>query len=422
LSAEQLRETRNALFVVSTFGDGEAPDSARGFERKLLGQSLGLSGLKFAVLALGDRQYQHFCGFAHRLQHWLNREGGNSLFNTVEVDNGDSAALQQWQQHLAQLSGSAAPATWHAPTFANWTLSARELLNPGSAGSPTYLLSLTPPDSEQRWQAGDLVDVQPRNSAAAVDNFLAGLGIPPDTQVHVGGLHERLAQALATRQLPGTREHLVGLHGQALVDVLVPINAREYSIASVMEDGDLQLLVRVELHPDGSLGLGSGWLCVHATVGEGISLRLRRNSSFHLPSEPRPLILLGNGTGLAGLRSLLKARVNQGATRNWLVFGERNVAHDFFCQSELHGGVGGGQLARLDLAFSRDQAEKIYVQHRLQAAADELKAWVDEGAAIYVCGSLLGMAEGVDQVLRDVLGDQAVSALTEAGRYRRDVY
>ncbi|GLK90686.1 sulfite reductase flavoprotein subunit alpha [Pseudomonas turukhanskensis] len=422
LSPQQLREARNALFVVSTFGDGEAPDSARGFERKLLGQNLGLSELKYAVLALGDRQYQHFCGFAHRLQGWLSQEGGNPLFATVEVDNGDSAALQHWQQQLAQISGSAVPATWQAPTYGNWTLSARELLNPGSAGSPTYLLNLTPPEGDHSWQAGDLVEVMPRNSSAAVDNFLAGLGIAASTQVQIAGLQETLAQALAYRQLPGSREHLVGLHAQALVDALVPINAREYSIASVMEDGVLQLLVRVETHADGSVGLGSGWLCVHASVGEGISLRLRRNSGFHLPSEPRPLILLGNGTGLAGLRSLLKARVNQGLNRNWLVFGERNAAHDFFCRNELLGWLDSGQLARLDLAFSRDQAEKVYVQHRFLAAANELKAWVDDGAAIYVCGSLKGMAEGVDQALRQVLGDEVVVQMTEQGRYRRDVY
>ncbi|MGY4534909.1 sulfite reductase (NADPH) flavoprotein alpha-component [Pseudomonas sp. TE3786] len=422
LSPQQLRETRNALFVVSTFGDGEAPDSARGFERKLLGQDLGLSELKYAVLALGDRQYQHFCGFAHRLQAWLNREGGSHLFATVEVDNGDSAALQHWQQQLAQLSGSTAPQAWQAPTFGNWTLSRRELLNPGSAGSPTYLLDLTPPDTSQQWSAGDLVEVMPRNSAAAVDTFLAGLGIAADTQVEIAGLRESLAQALASRQLPHSRGHLVGLHAQALVDALVPVTVREYSIASLMEDGALQLLVRVETHPDGSFGLGSGWLCMHARIGEGISLRLRRNSSFHLPSEPRPLILLGNGTGLAGLRSLLKAQIGQGFTRNWLLFGERNAEHDFFCQSELQGWLDGGQLARLDLAFSRDQAEKVYVQHRLLAAADELKVWLEEGAAVYVCGSLQGMAEGVDQVLRQVLGDEAVVQLTEEGRYRRDVY
>ncbi|MCF5823671.1 flavodoxin, partial [Pseudomonas syringae] len=153
-----------------------------------------------------------------------------------------------------------------------------------------------------------------------------------------------------------------------------------------------------------------------------VSLRLRRNSSFHLPAAPVPLILLGNGTGLAGLRSLLKARIAQGQVRNWLLFGERNRAHDFHCGTELQGWLQAGHLTRLDLAFSRDQAEKVYVQDRLRDAADELRLWLDDGAAIYICGSLLGMAAGVDQVLNEMLGEQAVSDLIEEGRYRRDVY
>ncbi|KPY84122.1 Iron-uptake factor [Pseudomonas syringae pv. spinaceae] len=180
--------------------------------------------------------------------------------------------------------------------------------------------------------------------------------------------------------------------------------------------------MRQEVHPDGSLGLGSGWLTEHAALDSTVSLRVRRNSSFHLPAEPVPLILLGNGTGLAGLRSLLKARIAQGQTRNWLLFGERNRAHDFHCGAELEGWLESGALARLDLAFSRDQAEKIYVQDRLREAAAELRVWLDDGAAIYICGSLLGMAAGVDQVLHEVLGAAVVSELIEQGRYRRDVY
>jgi len=180
--------------------------------------------------------------------------------------------------------------------------------------------------------------------------------------------------------------------------------------------------VRQERHPDGSLGLGSGWLTEHAPLGAAISLRLRRNSGFHLPAEPCPLILLGNGTGLAGLRSLLKARIAQGQQPNWLLFGERNAAHDFYCRDELQGWLASGELARLDLAFSRDQAHKVYVQDRLREAADELRRWLADGAAIYICGSLNGMAAGVDQTLIDLLGADAVQQLIEQGRYRRDVY
>ncbi len=421
MTEQDLNQSRNALFVVSTFGDGEAPDSARGFERKLLGRPLSLENLNYAVLGLGDRQYQHFCGFAQRLHGWLTERGGSTLFAPVEVDSGDSVALQHWQQQLGELTGSTPASPWKAPDYENWTLSQRHWLNEGSVGSKVFLLGLNSA-SEANWEAGDLIEVLPRNARQAVETFLLGLGIAPDAPVTVDGLNESLGQALSSRQLPANRSHLVGLHAQALVDALVPLAMREYSIASIPMDGSLQLIVRQELHPDGSLGLGSGWLTEHAAVGEAVSLRIRRNSGFHLPSEPVPMILIGNGTGLAGLRSLLKARIVQGERRNWLLFGERNVAHDFHCADELQGWLASGDLARLDLAFSRDQAQKVYVQDRLRDAGDELSRWLADGAAIYICGSLEGMAAGVDGTLKALLGEEGVQALIEQGRYRRDVY
>ena len=421
VSQDDLTRSENALFVVSTFGDGEAPDSARGFERGVLGQDLSLKGLNYSVLALGDRQYEHFCGFARRLHFWLTHQGGNPLFAPVEVDSGDTEALLTWQQQLGQLTGHAPATVWPTAQYDNWALTYRTLLNRGSVGSNIYLLGLTPP-SPQNWLAGDLVEILPRNGPQAIEHFLAGLGLNGNDSVLLDGLAQPLDQALATRQLPDNRTHLVGLHAQALVDALVPLGLREYSIASIASDGVLELIVRQERHPDGSLGLGSGWLTEHATLGSGISLRLRRNSGFHLPQAPAPLILLGNGTGLAGLRSLLKARIADGQQRNWMLFGERNIAHDYLCQDELQGWLASGDLALLDLAFSRDQKEKIYVQDRLRESADVLRRWLADGAAIYVCGSLQGMATGVDQVLHDVLGREAVERLIEQGRYRRDVY
>jgi len=421
LTEHDLNQAERALFVVSTFGDGEAPDSARGFERKILGQPWALENLNYALLALGDRQYPHFCGFAKRLQAWLGERGATNAFATVEVDSADPAALQLWQQQLAQLTGSKPPAAWKAPTFSNWTLIKRTLLNPGSQGSAVYLLALEPEQPAQ-WQAGDLVEILPRNNACSVEHFLHGLGLDGESQVQLDGLNESLLQALAGRQLPTSREHLVGLHGQALVDALIPLAAREYSIASIASDGVLELIVRQERHADGSLGLGSGWLTEYLPVDNSVSLRLRSNSGFHLPAAATPMILIGNGTGIAGLRSLLKARIAAGEQRNWLLFGERNQVHDFLCADELQGWLRNGELARLDLAFSRDQSHKIYVQDRLREQAHTLRRWLDDGASLYICGSLQGMANGVDSVLVDVLGSAEVERLIELGRYRRDVY
>jgi sulfite reductase (NADPH) flavoprotein alpha-component len=421
VSEQDLQDSNNALFVVSTFGDGEAPDSARRFERKVLGRTPSLDRLNYAVLGLGDRQYQHFCGFAKRLHSWLGEHGGKTLFAPVEVDSGDPYALRHWQQQLGLLTGHAPVDTWQAPNYDNWTLVRRELLNPDSSGSPVYLLGLSAPTTSS-WLAGDLVEVLPRNCPWAIEHFLDGLGIHGETKVQLNGLEETLEQALASRHLPQNRAHLVGLHAQALAEALVPLAMREYSIASIPADGVLELIVRQEVHADGNLGVGSGWLTEHAPVGSSISLRVRRNSGFHLPAQPVPMILLGNGTGLAGLRSLLKARIADGQQRHWLLFGERNREHDFLCRAELEEWLINGDLARLDLAFSRDQAEKIYVQDRLRESAEELKKWLAEDAVIYICGSMQGMASGVDQLLQEVLGAAQVETLIEQNRYRRDVY
>jgi sulfite reductase (NADPH) flavoprotein alpha-component len=421
VSEQDLQDSSNALFVVSTFGDGEAPDSARGFERKVLGRAPSFDSLNYAVLGLGDRQYQHFCGFAHRLHTWLGEHGGKTLFAPVEVDGGDPYALRHWQQQLGLVTGQAPVNTWQAPSYDKWTLTRRELMNPDSSGSPVYLLGLTAPTTSS-WLAGDLVEILPRNCPWAIEHFLDGLGIDGRATVEFDGLSQTLEQALASRQLPENRAHLVGLHAQALADALVPLAMREYSIASIAADGVLELIVRQELHADGSLGVGSGWLTEHAPVGSSISLRVRRNSGFHLPNEPVPMILLGNGTGLAGLRSLLKARIADGQQRHWLLFGERHREHDYLCRAELEEWLINGDLARLDLAFSRDQPEKIYVQDRLRESADELKKWLADGAVIYICGSLQGMASGVDHVLNELLGIEEVDRLIEQGRYRRDVY
>ncbi|MBP8184663.1 MAG: sulfite reductase flavoprotein subunit alpha [Pseudomonas sp.] len=364
LNAAMLAQAERVLLVVSTFGDGEAPDSARGFERKVLGQTVGLTHLSYAMLALGDRQYAQFCGFATRVQQWLSEQGAQPLFGHVQVDNGDTAAIEAWQLQLRELTGAAVPAAVEQP-FSAWQLLACECQNLASSGAPTFLLRLQPPAGHD-WQAGDVLQVLPGNSPASA--------------------------------------------------------VRDYSIASVPSDGVLELLVRQQRSSDGALGLGSGWLTAHARVGDYLQARVRRNSAFHLPGDARPLILIGNGTGLAGLRSLLKARIAAGQQRNWLLFGERHAAHDFYWRDELQGWLASGDLARLDLAFSRDQPSKLYVQDRLRMASEQLQRWVTEGAAIYVCGSLHGMAGEVDGLLRDVLGSEQVEALQESGRYRRDVY
>src|SRR5690606_12670239 len=192
--------------------------------------------------------------------------------------------------------------------------------------------------------------------------------------------------------------------------------------ASLPADGVLELLVRQMQRDDGRAGLGSGWLCLHAEMGDSIDLRIRRNPNFHAPSGEQPLLLIGNGTGIAGLRALLKAREAAGARRNWLLFGERQQACDAFFAQDIERWTRNGVLEHCDLVFSRDGAGPRYVQDALRNAAPTLQAWVADGASILVCGSLQGMAPGVDAVLRDALGEDTLERLRAQGRYRRDVY
>lgn len=372
----RLAAYRRVLFVVSTYGEGDPPDAAAAFAGQMQAASTAaraapaLAGMQYAVLALGDSEYAQFCGFGHRLDDWLHAQGATPLFDLVEVDNGDPAALRHWQHHLGLLAGRSDLPDWQAPVYDTWCLADRRLMNPESQGGPCYLLTLTPPAGETpRWMAGDIAEIGPRQAR--------------------GG----------------------------------PVQAhREYSIASLPEDGAIQLLVRQMRSADGGLGLGSGWLTHIAQEGDGIELRVRANRNFHAPQDGRPMILVGNGTGLAGLRALIKARRAKGHRRNWLVFGERNAAHDRFCDEDIAAWQQDGTLERMDAVYSRDQPQRRYVQHLLREHADAVRSWVDAGAAIYVCGSLQGMASGVDAALQDILGDDRLQAMQHGGLYRRDVY
>ncbi len=367
VSAAMLQNAGRALFIASTYGEGDAPDGAAGFAGRLMTGSLPLPQLHYAVLALGDSSYAQYCGFGRALDGWLQAQGAQPLFSRVEVDRGASRDVALWRQHLSHLAGTSDAPDWDAPAFAPWRLVARRVMNPHSAGAPVCHIELAPAAGAlPAWQSGDLVQV---------------------------------------------------------VAPAEPDRPREYSIASVFSDGRVHLLVRLHRHEDGSSGVASGWLCEQAEVGSVVPLRLRQHRRFRLEDNAaRPLILIGNGSGIAGLRGHLRARAEAGQGRNWLLFGERNRAHDLYYGDELAAWQAAGLLARLDLAFSRDQAERVYVQDLLPAAAATLREWIADGAAIYVCGSLEGMAGGVDRALRDVLGDETVDGLAGAGRYRRDVY
>ncbi|UHQ22309.1 sulfite reductase flavoprotein subunit alpha [Lysobacter sp. 5GHs7-4] len=422
LDGSALARYRQALFVVSTTGEGDAPDSAARFVRVAMGAPADLSGLRYGVLALGDREYEQYCSFGHRLDHWLRHAGAQPLFDLVEVDNGEPGALRHWQHHLGLLAGHTDLPDWSAPSYRPWRLSERALLNPDSVGGPAFHIALTPEDpAELQWQAGDIAEIGPRNGEADVAAWLAEAQQDGAAPVRIGDEIDNLTARLRASRLPDA--HAARTQSpQAIAEALQPLPHREYSIASLPDDGSLHLLVRQMRQPDGRLGSGSGWLTAHAAEQARIDLRIRRNPSFHAPPDARPMILIGNGTGIAGLRALLKTRIANGQTRNWLLFGERSAAHDFHYRNELQTWLSDGLIERIDLAFSRDGIERVYVQQRLREQSARLREWLDAGAAVYVCGSLEGMAPAVDAVLRETVGLEALEAMALDGRYRRDVY
>ncbi|WP_349313065.1 sulfite reductase subunit alpha [Brevundimonas subvibrioides] len=368
LEAADLIAARRVLFIASTTGEGDAPDSAARFVRRTMAAGVDLSGVSYGLLSLGDRSYRDFCGFGRALDGWLKGAGAAALFETVEVDNGDASAIRRWQGELAALTGGVATAEWTAPDHAPWRLVERRLLNPGSPGEAAWHLGFEPPAAGLDWQAGDIVEL-----------------VGPSTD-----------------------------DGPAL---------REYSVASLPSDGRVELLVRRMHRPDGTPGLVSGWLTGSLAVGDAVPMRLRANAAFRAPPSSTPMILIGNGTGLAGLRSHLKARAAEpGSAQTWLMFGERTAEHDAFHDAELRGWLASGALTRLDRTFSRDPGDGRYVQALITENADTVRDWIRRGAALYICGSLEGMAGGVNLALEDVLGATALRDLVETGRYRRDVY
>ena len=418
-----LARTRRALFLASTTGEGDPPDHALAFLRDTLSQSPALGSLEYAVLALGDHEYEDFCAFGRQLDQWLHVHGARALFDRVDVDNADPAALRHWQDQVGRIGGLADVPDWVPPDYESWTLRSRTWLNPGSPGAPVFDLALVPANGTAlpQWQAGDIAEIEPHHPQATVRALLEELQLSGQALVDAGRGHEPLAGLLARMRLP--EPALVrGLPPQALVRHLQPLPHREYSIASLPVEGSLRLLVRRMAHADGRPGLGSGWLCEGAAVEDDIRLRLRPNPGFHPPAPDRPLVLVGNGTGIATLRAHLQARITAGARDNWLLFGERSPDHDRPYGDELRQWQARGWLDRLDLAFSRDPGDPAYVQDRLRAAAGILRDWIDRGATILVCGSATGMAPAVDEALAGILGEHGRDTLRSEGRYRRDVY
>lgn len=433
VSSQTLRTTRKALFVVSTYGEGEAPDNGRRFARDFLsGKGSGvpdLSHLSYSVIALGDSTYARFCAFGQQLFDGMARLGASALEPMYRIDAAAEGALGVAQGVASIMPGwfgaqraSAAITSLSKPTVW-WRLANRTLLNPGSPGAPLFELTLRAVNDRPGWRAGDIFELQPRQPRQFVVRWLSERELDGNAWIAIDGRGQTLQAWLRDRILPAgdfDREKL--LRGDFSDFPQLP--SREYSVASSRGEHVLKLIVRQQFGTGGELGLGSGWLTEHCDVGELFSGNLRENAACHTQDHCRPLLLIGAGSGLAGLRAQLSERAGQAnAGAVWMVYGERCPHADRPLVEELATWARQGTLTRCDRVFSRgNDPERGYVQDFLFAHQEELMTFVSGGGDIYVCGDRAGMGQGVHRMLTQVLGAGTLDALLDSGRYRRDQY
>ncbi|WP_105103830.1 NADPH cytochrome P450 oxidoreductase family protein [Microbulbifer pacificus] len=431
VSSQTLQTASKALFVVSTYGEGEAPDNGQRFARHYLNgdaTALDLSHLSYSVVALGDSTYARFCAFGQLLYDGMAKLGAKALEPLYKVDSARAAAdgaggsiesaMPAWfsAAAMAKSNTSRKPSTW-------WRLAERRLLNPGSPGAPLFELTLRAVNDWPKWRAGDVFVLQPRQPREVVVRWLARYALDANEWIVSGGRGQTLQAWLRDRVLPVAafdREKL--LRGDFSEFPLLP--AREYSVASCGEEKALKLIVRQQFRPSGEHGVGSGWLTEYCEVGELFAGDLRENRNCHTSDHSRPLLLIGAGSGLAGLRAQLAERAGApDAGLVWLVFGERCPDTDRPLSRELDTWLRQGTLSRCDRIFSRRaHTEFRYVQDFLAAQSAELCSFISRGADIYVCGNRTGMGAGVHRVLEQLLGEVELDVLLQSGRYRRDLY
>ena len=504
----ELKHERHLHILISTQGDGDPPDDARGLVEFILGKRAPpLPELKFAVLGLGDSSYPKFCEIGRRLDARLLELGASRWQPRADADLDLDAVAEPWLAQALVLARESLkphpplatvtplrpwPSTAALPAAAAVAIGSREqpfaaellanqvITGRGSSKEVRHL-EISLDGSGLDYQPGDALGVWPLNPPQLVDAFLQNLRLDGNTPVSQAGqrlplrswLTEKreitrltrsfIASAAAQAQDAGLKRLLAPDQAEAfarllaneqpidllqrvsgawsaddLVSALRPLTPRLYSIASSQKvvGAEAHLTVaHIEYRRGGETrwGAASHFLASRAE-GERLPVYIERNERFRLPRDgDRDLIMIGPGTGVAPFRGFLQERIAVGASgRHWLLFGDRNFRSDFLYQLEWQRALKQGQLQRLDLAFSRDGADKVYVQQCLREQGRELFAWLQAGAHLYVCGDATQMARDVHTALLAVLAkhggldaDAAVDYLDEMqqqGRYARDVY
>lgn len=413
LSVDTLKNVHRALFVVSTYGEGEPPDNGRRFYRDLLthlelADSALLKCLSYSVVALGDKTYPQFCRFGEVLNDTLQALGASQTKPLQRIDSAGSQELF--------LSAQKHSCLHHTPSI--WRIAARKQLNRGDS-RPLVEVTLKSEHALPHWQAGDILDVQPHNSQQAIDQWLTQYQVASDAIVPVEGAPHSLRSLLQVRQLRAIRPGK-DLTEQVMQLPLLPL--RSYSVASVTEENALKLIVRQHMLSNGQPGLGSGWLTQHAGATDAFCGYLKDNPGCHIQTTHTPLLLIGAGSGIAGIRAQLAKRVAaKSAADVWVIYGEQTPDNDDVLTAVLDSFPNTTMRLSIDKAFSRE-GQRHYVQDVLAQKAASVCAYVERGAHIYVCGSYKGMGQAVHDTLQVILGETLHSALIEQHRYHRDTY
>lgn len=468
----QLASVPNLLLIASTWGEGDPPQRAVDFHEAIMADGAPrFDKTRFAVLALGDRAYAQFCEIGRQFDDRLAALGATRIVDRIDCDVDFEAPAGSWidttLDRIAKESTETVMAVEDTSVihvdFARteaWTrtrpfqaeIGEHVRLTGSRSISDTRHIAISLEGSGIAYEPGDALGIVPRNDPDLVNAVLTAAGLAGDS-----GLRDALRDrfdittltakqvtdhaALTGTTAPGA-DWVVGrqvidlleaaphkFSPQQLTTLLRPLPPRYYSIASsraaVGEEAHLLIAgVRYETHGRQRLGVTSIDLNERRKSGDRVDVFLRPNPHFRLPADPsRPIIMIGPGTGVAPFRGFMQEREATGARgKNWLVFGHRNYLHDFLYQLEWQDWIKEGLLNRLDVAFSRDQPEKRYVQHALLDARDELTGWVKDGAAIYVCGDMAAMAKDVHDTLTNILGKDQLDQMRRDSRYLRDVY
>lgn len=488
LDVTSLPKAGAIVVYAATWGEGDPPQrAADAFAALMSDAAPRLDGVPFAVLGLGDTSYVNFCKTAKDIDNRLEALGGRRAAARADLDLDFAKAAAAWTEKTltalapAEPAGSAtvvhvdfkqqAERDDNDPLYGAENPLSAELteavnLNGTGSSSETWHLEFAT-GSDFVYEPGDAIGVVPENDPALVEDLLAVTGLSGNEAL-AKSLESDLDITTLSRPLVAAYAKLTGradvsdlaapdrftafaadrqlvdlfatfpatLSPDQLKGLLRPLPARLYSVASALEahEGETHLLVgavRWDSHGRQRKGVASTFLADRRKKGQEVKLYVKPNRHFRLPQDnARDIIMIGAGTGLAPFRGFVEKRGETGATgQAWLFFGARNYTNDFLYQLEWQDHLKSGALTHLDLAFSRDQPEKIYVQHRIAERAAELKRWIEDGAHVYVCGDEKAMAKDVDAALARAIGEGNEEAgrarlkdLAKAGRYQRDVY